>query len=182
MQGRPGPVLGSPAPIQGGIPGRRRIPTRPRRPHGMTARVRDGSIATCRSVRPYRANPERVPDSSIRGKTWPQKIMHIASKSHGDNRFDFKPYKHGTYSTTLEESVTRCSQGDLICTNHPNGDDGPIHTTDRGKERMDPDKYEDNMLLELQAMKSVLNNLDYHQMRLLVCVVSRDGRKQRDCK
>lgn len=109
------------------------------------------------------ADPERMPDSSIKGKTWLQKIMYIASKSHGDNRFGFKPYKYGMYSPTLEESVTRCSQGGLICTNHPNGD-GPIHITDKGKEKMDPDKCEDNMLLELQAIKSVLNNLEYRQM------------------
>lgn len=109
------------------------------------------------------ADSERVPNSSIKGKTWLQKIMYIASKSHGDNRFGFKPYKYGMYSKTLEESVTRCSRDGLICTNHPNVD-GPIHITDKGKEKMDPDKCENNMLLELQAIKSVLNNLDYHQM------------------
>ncbi len=109
------------------------------------------------------ADPGKVPDSSIKGKTWLQKIMYIASKSHADNRFGFKSYKYGMYSPTLEESVTRCSQDGLICTNHPNGD-GPIHITDKGKEKMDPDKCENNMLLELQAIKSVLNNLEYRQM------------------
>lgn len=116
------------------------------------------------------ADPERVYNSSIKGNTWLQKIMYIASKSHGDNRFGFKPYKYGMYSATLEESVTRCSQDGLICTNHPDGD-GPIHITDKGKEKMDPNKCDDNMLLELQSIKSVLNNLDYRQMIVYSCAL-----------
>ena len=107
--------------------------------------------------------PERVPDNSIRGKNWLQKIMYIASKSHGDNRFGFKPHKYGMYSPRLDEAVTRCSQNGLICINHPNRD-GPIHITAKGKEKLDSDKCEGNMLLELQAIKSLLNNLDYRQM------------------
>lgn len=104
-----------------------------------------------------------MPDNSVKGKTWLQKIMYIASKSHGDKRFGFKPYKYGMYSPTLEESVTRCSQNGLICVHHPNGD-GAIHITDKGKERLDPDKCDDRMLLQMQSIKSLLNGLDYHQM------------------
>ena len=108
-------------------------------------------------------DPERGLGTSIRGKVWLQNIMYIGSKPHGDNLFGFKPYKYGMYSTTIEESVTRCSQEGLICTDHPDVE-GHIHITSKGRKKIEPDKCDDNMLLELQSIKHVLNNLEYKQM------------------
>lgn len=109
------------------------------------------------------ADAERVPDNSIRGKTWLQKIMYIASKMYGDNRFGFRPHKHGVHSSIVDDSVTRCSKNGLICVHHPDGD-GAIHITDKGRKVLDPDKCDDNMLRQMQSTKTLLNSLDYREM------------------
>lgn len=109
------------------------------------------------------ADKERMPDNSVRGKTWLQKIMYIASKLYGDKRFGFKPHKYGMYSPILEESVTRCSQKGLICVHNPDGN-GAIHITNKGREELDPDKCDDDMLRQMQSTKTLLNSLDYREM------------------
>lgn len=106
---------------------------------------------------------EAIPDNPIRGKTWLHKIMYIASKQYGDNRFGFKPHKQGVYSSAVEKSLARCAQNGLICMHNPDGE-GVIHITDGGKEALDPDKCDDNLLRQLQTTKSLLNGLDYRQM------------------
>lgn len=109
------------------------------------------------------AEPERMPDNSIRGKTWLQKIMYVVCKSCGNDEFDFAPYKYGMYSKELDESVRRCSDSGLICVHRPDGD-GAIHLTEKGRKSVDIAKCDKNMLLSMQAAKSLLNELDYREL------------------
>ena len=109
------------------------------------------------------ADAERMPDSSVRGKTWVQKIMYIASRLCGDDAFGFAPHRYGMYSKTLDESLSRCSRDGLICMHVPEGD-GAIHLTEKGSKKVNPAVCGDNMLRQMQSVKSLLNSLDYREM------------------
>ncbi len=67
------------------------------------------------------ADAEGMPDDSVKGKTWLQKIMYIASKSCGDGQFGFVPHKYGMYSQVLEDSLSKCTTDGLICSHMPDG-------------------------------------------------------------
>ena len=109
------------------------------------------------------ADAEGMPDDSVRGKTWLQKIMYIASKSCGNERFDFVPHRYGMHSKALDDSLNRCSRDGLICVHRPDGN-GAIHITDEGSKKLDAAKCDDDMLRHMQSAKSLLNGLDYREM------------------
>lgn len=109
------------------------------------------------------AEPDRVPDNSIRGTTWLQKIMYITFKYCGNNELDFVPYKYGMYSKELHESVRRCSDNGLICVHQPDRD-GAIHITEKGRRNVDITKCDKNIILQMQSTKSLLNELDYREL------------------
>ena len=109
------------------------------------------------------ADTEGMPDDSVKGKTWLQKIMYIASKSCGDERFGFAPHKYGMHSQALEDSLSKCSDDGLICVRPPDGN-GAIHITAKGRQNLDPDKCDDAMLCQMQSAKSLLDCLDYREM------------------
>ena len=109
------------------------------------------------------AEPDRMPDNSIRGTTWLQKIMYIACKYCGNDELDFVPYKHGMYSKELEESVRRCSDNGLICVHRPDRN-GSMHITEKGRKSVDITKCDKNILLQMQSTKSLLNEMDYREL------------------
>ncbi len=109
------------------------------------------------------ADAEKMPDNSVRGMTWLQKIMYIASKSCSDELFGFIPHKYGMYSKVLDESLKRCSRDGLICIHRPDGD-GAIHLTEKGNSKIDLAKCDDGMLRQMQSAKSLLDSLDYREM------------------
>ena len=109
------------------------------------------------------ADTERMPDNSVRGKTWLQKMLHVASESVGREQFGFVPFKYGAYSQAVNESVERCSRAGLLCI-HRADRDCAIHITRKGKEKLDISKCNPDMLRQMQSTKSLLNNLDYREM------------------
>ena len=109
------------------------------------------------------ADTERMPDNSVRGKTWLQKMLYIASESIGRELFGFASYKYGAYSQAIDESVERCSRAGLLCI-HRTDRDCAIHITEKGKSELDISKCDDDMLRQMQSTKSLLNNLDYREM------------------
>ena len=109
------------------------------------------------------AEPDRMPDNSIRGTVWLQKIMYIACKYCGSDELDFVPCKRGMYSKELHDSVRRCSSNGLICVHQPDGN-GAIHITEKGRKGTDIAKCDKNILLQMQSTKSLLNELDYREL------------------
>ena len=108
---------------------------------------------------------EAMPDSSVRGKTWIHKILHGASEMSGKNdMFDFVPYAYGAYSEAVADSVERCAANGLLCIHRAGSDGGVIHLTEAGEMARDESACDRDVLEEIQAMKSLLNRLDYREM------------------
>ena len=109
------------------------------------------------------ADAERMPDNSVRGKTWLQKMLYIASESAGREHLGFASYKYGAYSRAIDESVERCSRAGLLCV-HGMDRDRTIHITEKGRYAFDPAKCDGNLLRQMQSAKSLLNGLDYREL------------------
>ena len=109
------------------------------------------------------ADAERMPDNSVRGKTWLQKMLYIASASVGRELLGFAPYRYGAYSQAIDESVERCSRAGLVCI-HRTDRDCAIHITEKGRAELDPAKCDDDALRQMQSTKSLLNSLDYREL------------------
>ena len=109
------------------------------------------------------ADTERMPDNSVRGKTWLQKMLYIASASVDRELLGFASYRYGAYSRAIDESVERCSRAGLVCV-HRTDRDCAIHITKKGRAALDPAKCDDNMLRQMQSTKSLLNSLDYREL------------------
>lgn len=111
------------------------------------------------------SDAEAMPDNSVRGKTWIHKILHGASKTGGkDAMFGFKPYAYGAYSQAVADSVERCASNGLLCIHQPERDVGAVHLTEKGEKARDESACDADLLEEVQAMKSLLNRLDYREM------------------
>ena len=109
------------------------------------------------------ADAERMPDNSVRGKTWLQKMLYIASESVGRGILDFASYGYGAYSLAIDESVERCSRAGLMCV-YRTDRDCAIHITEKGRAALDPAKCDANILRQMQSTKSLLNDLDYREL------------------
>ena len=125
------------------------------------------------------ADAERMPDNSVRGKTWLQKMLHIASEFVDRELFDFTSYKYGAYSRAIDESVERCSRAGLLCI-HRTDKDCAIHITEEGKAKIDISKCDNDMLRQMQATKTLLNNLDYRELIVYSYALFPDMTKQSD--
>lgn len=109
------------------------------------------------------ADTERMPDNSVRGKMWLQKMLYIVSASGDHELFGFDSYKYGAYAHAIDESVERCSDAGLLCV-HRTDRDCVIHITKKGRKMIDVSKCNDDMLRQMQSTKSLLNSLDYREM------------------
>lgn len=109
------------------------------------------------------ADTEMMPDNSIRGKTWLQKMLYIASKSVGHELLNFTSHKYGAYSQAVDESILRCSRAGLLCV-HRTDRDCAIHITKKGRDALDITKCNRDVLFQMQSTKSLLNGLDYREM------------------
>ena len=109
------------------------------------------------------ADVEMMPNNSVRGKTWLQNMLYIASDSVGREHLDFASHGYGACSRAIDESVERCSRAGLLYVHRTDRDCG-IHITEKGRATLDPTKCDDNLLRQMQSTKSLLNGLDYKEM------------------
>lgn len=107
-------------------------------------------------------------NKTIRGSTWLQKMMYVASKDHPDMNYDFKPYKYGMYSKNLHAILTQLRNDNLVCMEETEEDSNPVHLTALG--RKDAKKYSCAPEIQdtLQSIKSELNQLSYQELIVLM--------------
>ena len=109
------------------------------------------------------AEPELMPDTSVRGKTWLQKMMWFASEHLGRDRMGFVAGKYGAYSAEIDDAVERCAEKGLLCV-HRAERESVIHITKKGVDALDLAVCDQYVLRHMQSIKSLLNGLSYREM------------------
>ena len=107
---------------------------------------------------------EGMPDNSVRGKTWLHNILYGASKMIDKDMFDFEPHTRGAYSQAVADSVEMCARNGLLCIHQTGRDGGAVHLMEEGEKARDTSACDREMLEQIRAAKSFLNNLNYREM------------------
>ena len=109
------------------------------------------------------AEPDLMPDTSIRGKTWLQMMMWFASECLGYGITESAAHRYGAYAARVDESVERCARSNLLHV-HRSDREGVIHITKKGRDALDTAACDQDVLRHMQSIKSLLNNLNYREV------------------
>lgn len=102
----------------------------------------------------------------IRGHTWVQKMVYVASRAHPEVDYGFEPYKYGMYSNKLKKILVSLKRDGLICMERAGEERSPVHLTEAGRGTVKP-HLDPEVLDTLRWVKSALNHLTYRELIVL---------------
>ena len=107
---------------------------------------------------------------TIEGQTWIQNMMYVASKTHPELNYGFKPHRYGMYSENLKNILIDLNGKGLIYLDQNNEKNQPIHLTAKGlKEAEKTCKHVTSHIQKtLLMIKSILNVLRYDELVVLM--------------
>ena len=109
------------------------------------------------------AEPDLMPDTSVRGKTWLQVMMWFASECLGYGITESAAHGHGAYAAGVNESVERRARSGLLRVRRSDRE-GVIHMAKKGRDALEMAACDQDVLRHAQSIKSLLNNLNYREV------------------